>query len=240
MAEGLTTRVGRIISGSVNAIVEAVEDAAPEIVMQQAIREVDLAVDDVRAELGKVIASKHLANKRLAEKNAKHEEFSDKIDVAVKEGRDDLAEAAISHQLDIEAQIPVLESHIAECGEREKELEGYVTALKAKKREMEEDLKSWRETHKDSAGGEAGGDNIASMPGRSVEGRVDDAQSAFDRVLEKQSGISRAGGGATAGEAAKLAELEKIARENRIRERLAAVKSAADDDKGSASAAQGE
>ncbi len=187
MAEGLTKRVGRIISGSINAIVDAVENAAPEVVMEQAIREIDGAVDEVRNELGKVIASKHLANKRLSEKNTQHEELTEKIEVAVSEGRDDLSEAAISNQLDIEAQIPVLEHTIAECGEREKELEGYITALQAKKREMKDELKTYRETI-----GTSLVDTVSDSSGNSqgkVNKAVDQATSAFDHILEKQTGL---------------------------------------------------
>ena len=69
MAETLASRVGRIVSGSLHALVSAVEDLAPDTVMEQAIQEVDAAVDDVRAELGKLLAKKHLASTRLMEEN---------------------------------------------------------------------------------------------------------------------------------------------------------------------------
>ena len=39
MKERLIKRVGRIISGSFNAVVDAIENAAPETVMEQALRE---------------------------------------------------------------------------------------------------------------------------------------------------------------------------------------------------------
>ena len=52
MAETLASRVGRLISGTANSLVDAIENAAPEIVMEQALREIDQAIDDVRAELG--------------------------------------------------------------------------------------------------------------------------------------------------------------------------------------------
>lgn len=48
MKESITARVGRIISGSLNALIDAVEDSAPEWVMEQAIREIDGAIDEVR------------------------------------------------------------------------------------------------------------------------------------------------------------------------------------------------
>lgn len=38
MAESLASRVGRIVSGSLNALVAAVENAAPEAVMEEAVR----------------------------------------------------------------------------------------------------------------------------------------------------------------------------------------------------------
>lgn len=75
--------MGRIISGSLNALVGALENTAPEMIMEQAIREIDLAIEEVRTELGKVIALKYLANRRLAEKNDKHEDMSEKIQYAV-------------------------------------------------------------------------------------------------------------------------------------------------------------
>ncbi len=221
MTEGIAKRVGRIISGSINAIVDAVEDAAPEVIMSEAIREIDGAIDDVRSELGKVIASKHLSTKKLAEKNASHEDLTAKIEIALAENRDDLAETAISNQLDIEAQIPVLEHTIADCGDREKELEGYLTALQAKKREMIEELKNYRE---------ALGSATKSSPGESQSGQsnidrsVDQATSAFDRVLSKQTGLTGTKI-ADAQNASKMAELEQLARKNRIKERLAAMKS---------------
>ena len=96
MKEAIGARVGRLIAGSVNALIDAVENAAPEVVMEQALREIDGATDEVRVELGKVLATKHLANKRLLEENRKHEELGEQIELAVTQGREDLAEAAIA------------------------------------------------------------------------------------------------------------------------------------------------
>lgn len=226
MKESLTGRVGRIISGSMNAIITAVENAAPEVVMEETIREVDSAIEEVRTELGRQVAAKHLANTRLMEENRLHDELTEQIATAVKEGRDDLAEAGIARQLDIEAQIPVLERAIAEAGERERELEGYVQALLAKKREMREELKRLASTREESATAAAGESTAA--PGNTVASRVAKAEEAFNRIMEQQTGL--AGGMATpdARSAANLAELETLSRNNRIKERLAAFKTGPD------------
>ena len=224
MSETLVARVGRILSGGLNSIVDAVENAAPEVVMEEAIREVDAAIDQVRAELGKEIANKHLANNRLMEANRRHEELAGKIELAVKEGRDELAEAAISRQIDIEAQVPVLEHAITEAGDNERELEGYVAALQAKKREMQDDLAAYRESRKEQVA--SSGDGAAPASGSNAEDRVRKAESTFERIMQRQTGMSTGAVASDRESAAQLAELEKISRDNRIKERLAAVKAA--------------
>ena len=95
MSDNILSRVTRLVSGSVNSIVDAVENAAPETVMREAIREVETAIDDVRAELGLAAANKHHANKRLMEASAKHEALTEQLETAVNRGREDLAEVAI-------------------------------------------------------------------------------------------------------------------------------------------------
>lgn len=224
MKERLIGRVGRIISGSVNSLIDAIENAAPETVMEEAIREIDSAIDDVRAELGKVIASKHLATIRLEESNRKHADLTSKIEMAVKERRDDLAEAAISMQLDIEAQMPVLEASIADCGQQEKELEGYISALQGKKREMQQELRNYRKEANIVDAETTIVYDGAPKAGSGVEQKVAKAESAFERIVEKASGIPSSGVAMARDRATKLAELEEMARNNRIQERLAAIK----------------
>ncbi len=223
MKDKLIGRVGRIISGSFHSLVSALENAVPESVLEEAIREIDAAIDEVRTELGKVIAQKHLANNRLMDENKKHEDLSAKIELAVAEQRDDLAEAAVALQLDIEAQIPVLEATINDCGVQEKELEGYITALLAKKRQMHDELRQFKQTQAEAQQRRATGTPASS--GSSVEGKVAKAESAFDRVIEGATGLGSIGSAANKKNASQLAELEDLARKNRIEERMAAIKS---------------
>lgn len=226
MKERLISRIGRIISGSFNSLVDAIENAAPETVMAEAIREIDAAVDEVRAELGRALANKHMAGSRLMEENKKHEDLAEKIELALNKKREDLAEAAIAQQLDIEAQIPVLEATIKECGDQEKELEGYINALLAKKRQMQEELQLYRKTRSESQvpGGTTASDGSESS-GADVDKRVRKAETAFERIMEKATGLPGSTGSPNRKTAAQLAELESMARKNRIQERLAAEKS---------------
>ena len=224
MKETLSGRVGRLISGSFNALVDAVENAVPEIVMEEAIREIDGVIDEVRTELGRVVANKHLSNTRLMEENNKYEELATNIDLAIEKGRDDLAEAAISKQLDIEVQIPILENNIADCGSKEKELESYVQALQAKKREMQGDLNLYRESNKEAAAVSGDGPVTSTNTKQSVNAKVEKAESAFDRVLEKATGLSAKQHNTDAQTAAQVAELQDMAHKNRVNERLQSIK----------------
>ncbi len=224
MKEKIISRVGRIISGSLNSIVDAIENAAPETVMEEAIREVDTAIDELRAELGLIVANKHLANNRLMETNKKHEDLAEKVELAIQSGREDLAEAAVSKQLDIEAQIPILGATIKDCGDQEKEMEGYVNALLAKKREMQEELRQFRKSRTESQTAAKPSAASADSGAPGVESRVEKAGSAFDRVLEKSTGVQGSMGVGDRKTASQLAELESMAHKNRIQERLAAIK----------------
>lgn len=232
MKEGISARVGRILSGSVNSLLDAMENMAPETVMEQAVREVDGAIDEVRAELGRIAANKHLASKRLMDANKRHEDLVERIDLAVSEGRDDLAEAAVSRQLDLEAQIPVLETSIADGAEEEKRLEGMVHALQARRREMLHELREFRHSRQaaqGSSGGSSSGDSGGAGSGGSAEQRAARAAAAFERVQERQTGLT--GPDHSLSGAGKLAELEDLARKNRIQERLAAAKARAGNQK---------
>ena len=217
MSETLSRRVGRLVSGGFHALIDAAENLAPEAVMNESVREIERAIDEVRAELGKVLAQKHLAAKKMADESNRHEALSDHIHAAVAAGRDDLAESGIAEQMDIEARLPVLENTIADCAAQEKELEGFIAALQAKKREMQQQLQDWRSAQQSAAadGGTTGG-NI-----ERIARNAEKSGNAFDRVMGRQNAVHSS---SDAAQLAKLKELEDLSRSNRIAERLAALK----------------
>jgi phage shock protein A len=222
MTDTIASRVTRVVSGSVHALLDAVENAAPEATMAQAIREVDRVIDDVRAELGRVEASKHLATTQLNKLNTDHEQLAAQIEAALAQGREDLARAGLEKQLNIEDQVPVLQKSLADQRDAGKELEGYIAALLAKKREMEQALRDFVGARASRTAGPGAAAGSATGRGKS-EDRVANAGAVFDRVLAKQTGLSGLTSAAT-GDAAKLRELQDLQRANRIEERLAQLK----------------
>lgn len=221
MNENMMSRIGRIISGSANAVVNAVENTAPEIVLEQTLREIDGAIDEVRTELGKTAASKHLASQRLITEQQKHQDLSEQACLAVKQQRDDLAEAAIAEQLDIEVQIPVLQSTLEDCEEREQKLENYINALQGRRREMQREISLYQREQEQwqtqtTQPGRTGANNSAAKVAR--------AEAAFERVLGNASGLAGTVH-ISSNNAEQLAELETLSRHHRIKERLTLMKS---------------
>lgn len=221
MTETFATRVARIIAGSMHALLDKAEGLAPEATMQQAIREIEQVVAEVRADLGKAEAAKHLVLSQMAKLNAEHEKLGEQIDAALARSRDDLAEAAIGRQADIEDLLPVLQKSLDEQTERGQELESYIVALLAKKRELDQRLIDYQASLADSPAASAG------SGGDDRQARADAAEAAFGRVLARRTGVAWPLG--LDHEAGKLKELADMQRSHRVAERLAALKAARGD-----------
>ena len=219
MSETLSRRVGCLVSGGFHALIDAAENLAPEAVMNESIREIERAVDEVRTELGKVLAQKHLAAKKMADESNRHEAIDANLQAAVAAGRDDLAEAGIAEQMDIEARLPVLENTIADCAAQEKELEGFIAALQAKKREMQQQLQDWRAAQQSMGTGKTASGNGSDL--NRIARDAEKSGNTFDRVMGRQNAVHSS---TDAAQLAKLKELEDLSRNNRIAERLAALK----------------
>ena len=118
---------------------------------------------------------------RLSAEREKHNTLTEQTIIALNEGREDLAEAAISKQMDIEAQLPIMEKSLFEATDHIKELEGYIAALQAKKREMQEELELFKKSK-------------LQTPNATVntpEAKVDKAQAAFERVMGVSASAAR-------------------------------------------------
>lgn len=227
MSETLKHRVGRIMTGSLHAWLDRLEDQAPEALMEQSIREAESLVGEVRHELGCVAARRHLAQQQHAHLNAQHSTLAEQIDTALAQSREDLARAAVARQVDIEAQLPVLEATLAEQLRQETELHSYVTALLAKQREMQDALVRFRANRPDALVGQASrqpGGPVGTSSPQVLEQRMAAVSNAFDRLHARQTGLSGTTSGGSLTQAAQLQELENLVRDHKIAERLAQIK----------------
>lgn len=220
MSDSLKQRVSRVIAGGAHALIDKIEDAAPVAVMEQSVREVEAIIDEVRSELGRAVANRHLAQRQHVNLNKEHELIDASISQALDKNREDLAKTAIARQIDIEAQLPVLELSLADLGAQETELAGFVDALMSKKREMQAAIRDFEESRKNAESTVPRETSAYSPAGAKLEA----AQSAFDRTYKRQTGLDSASLGASLEQTVKLKELSDMILENKINERLAALK----------------
>ena len=100
---------------------------------------------------------------------------------------------------------------------KKKELEGFIAALQAKKREMQQQLQDWRAAQQSTGAGKAASSSDLNRIARDAE----KSGNAFDRVMGRQNAVHSS---TDAAQLAKLKELEDLSRNNRIAERLASLK----------------
>jgi phage shock protein A len=209
--EGILSRMGRLIAGVAYATVEKAEGANRSAVVEQAIREIDAAAEEARADLGKSRAEEHRIASRRREISDDIAALEEKVRLALKEGREDLAKAGVARQIDLESQIAALDKALADVGERIEEGQKAMQAVLAARRDAEArlaDLKRSEQQH----------DGDGSMTGRrkSPDLTVARASAAVTRVTGVPGGAPPAN--------AELDELDRLHRERAIAERLARFK----------------
>ena len=140
MGESIFSRISRLMSAQAEVAVDRMEQAGGDGVMREAIREAireaDRAIDKVKADREAVMARRLQAVRQQQLLAKKLEELTGKAKFAITEGRDDLAEAALSRQIDFEAQVAKLVDVEAQAREEEGKLEDGLTALQSRKSQM--------------------------------------------------------------------------------------------------------
>ena len=218
MAESIFARVSRLLSAQVEDAVDRMEQAGGEAVMREAVREADRAIDEVKAQLEAVVA-RRLQAARQAQMLAKRlDELTEKARFALKEGREDLAEAALSRQIDLEGETGKLEQIQAQAHEEEARLNDGLASLKARKSQMDDALSAYAIAQREAA---MGGDGPA-RPERSAEKKVDAAEQAFDRAMTGAGGVGFTR--ADADTINRVAEIDGLQKSASVAERLAALK----------------
>lgn len=222
MNETLRSRVSQVVIGGAHALIDKLENQLPEAMMEQAIRKVEAVIDEVRAELGKAAANRHLAQRQHADLNQRHLELTTQAEEAIGLGRDDLARVAVTRQLDIEAQIPLVEASLTELVAQEKELSGFIEALIGKRRDMQSALEQFlsSRTSLTSETGYASPANSANQ----AQLKVEKAGSAFNRIFQRQTGLTPLEQTRSATQEAQLKELDGLLQNQKIEARLAQLK----------------
>jgi phage shock protein A len=193
--------------------------------MNQFIRELDDAIDEVATELGRAEAAKHLATASIARQNNEIEALAERIELAVKQGADTAASAGIARQLDLEDTIAALHRSLDDATQKAVEHERTLLGLRAKRREMEAAVQAFLAAEAQRTGeGTKGADDPAAAAG-AARGKAEKAEAGFNRIMARTTGVVGTVTGSDA-DAAQLKALETMQRNHRIAERLARIKAA--------------
>jgi phage shock protein A len=218
MAESIFSRVGRLLSARIEDSVDAMERANNDGVMREAIREVDRTIDAVRADQERAMTRRLQAARQAEMIGKKLEELTAKARFAVESGRDDLAEGALSRQVDLEGQTGRLADVQLLARQEEAKLEDSLAALRARKAQMTEALSAFDVARSDAALGGDGGFHNA----RRHERQVEQAEAAFDRAMTGAGGVGFSRGDANA--INRVAEIDTLQKGATVAQRLAALK----------------
>jgi phage shock protein A len=208
--ESIPGRVSRLAAGLVATVIDGLERKAPEAVAEQAIRDIDKALDELKSGLASSVAEQ----KRYAMQKTALIEERDGLDanirLAIGEGREDLARAGIGRQDDIDAQVESIDRLIADVELRISDSRSALNAANAARREAGERVKIARRANDRSPGAAP-----AASHRPSPEDKIAAALGAVERLTDLPAGRPRDGD---------LAELEAFGRKRRIDDRLAALR----------------
>ena len=217
MAEPIYLRVRRVLSASAEDAVDALERASGASLLREALRQVEGALDEVRSEHEAQAARAVHSRQQQQALRGQIADLDEKARFALGKGRDDLAEAAVSSQLDLEARIERLDAVQADAAGQVVRLDECLAALATRKAEMQKQLRQFEAARRDERV-----DSRESHRDQRIERTVARAEQAFERVM---ASTEDAIGGDEHGD--KLAEIDAIRRDAALAERMAALRAAA-------------
>lgn len=218
MTESIFTRISRILSASIEDTIDRLEVAGGPAVMREAIREAERAVEQANAERDGVTTRRLQATRQSQLLAKRITELNDKAVFALDEAREDLAEAALSRQIDFEGQAKALDDVQTQARAEEIELETGIAALVARKEQMEEALAAFEVVKRNSAPQSLHDARRDPSP----EGRFDAAEKAFGRVMKNTGGVSFTR--VDAETIQRIAEIDVLQKSAAVAQRLAALK----------------
>ncbi|WP_425619406.1 PspA/IM30 family protein [Anatilimnocola sp. NA78] len=125
---GLLQRLSDLLSANVNELVERYED--PELLLKQAIREMDAAVGAALANAVKVVAEEKLLARQLSAEEAAAATWHERAAAAVRRKDDETARSALLRKREHEAASATLARHLDEAANLGQSLRRQIESLR--------------------------------------------------------------------------------------------------------------
>jgi phage shock protein A len=219
----LFQRIGDIVAANLNDLVDRFED--PEVMLKQAIREMETMIEGATGGAARAIAGERLLARDLADHERKRASWRARAEEAVVRGDDALARQAIARAHEHEAMAQALFAQRTSAEQTAQALRGQVAAMRAKQAEARRKLESLSARRQVAETGRV----LHGMAGRSSGGsngfarfekmhrQIEQAEAEADALGELyESAESRLEADAEARERASLVEAELTAIKERV------------------------
>ncbi len=121
----LLERVGTLIRANLNDLIDKAEE--PEKMIKQVILDMQNQLLQVKTQVAIAIADQHVLERKQAENDEKHAEWTRKAELAVDKGQDDLARAALDRAVNYKQ---MQESFAQQVADQKVQVEELKTALR--------------------------------------------------------------------------------------------------------------
>ena len=135
---GLFKRISDIISANLGDLVEGLED--PEMMLKQAVGEMETSIEDATQETAKALAGEKKLKKELAHNETEAKVWQARAEKAVDEGNDQAARDALSRKQEHGQLIVALEDQLRAAEQATQTLRHQLDAMKAKLSEAKRNL----------------------------------------------------------------------------------------------------
>jgi phage shock protein A len=213
MGEPILKRMQRVVSAGLESAADAAERLNGSGMMRHAIRELDQAIDKLRKQLDSAEASALQADSEQARIRDQVNELGRDARFAMDKGREDLAQAAVSRQLDFEEEARQLKQSQVEAAREAVQFRASLTELRARKDDMERDYAAFEKARREAQ-------TLGKDP--KTELKVKRAEAAFERA---RAAMKCAPNVAHVTSTEGYDELKVVQREDAIEQRMAALRS---------------
>jgi phage shock protein A len=220
MSESIFVRVQRVVTSSVSAAVETAERASGVGLMAEAVRDAEDALDKLRVEQARVEERRRQHAIRETRARADLDKLDEQARYALARKRPDLAEAAVTRQVEVEAEIAALLDNGRALAGEEARLAEAVADLTQRHARLRAELRAYRQTQQ----ADTGLTEAATPLDVRMARKVSRAEDAFHRAMDTVGTTPAPARSADA--EAKLQEIEALKREVLIAERMAALRAA--------------
>lgn len=135
---GVFKRISDIISANLNDMTEGFED--PEVMLRQAVREMEETIADVTNQTAKAMANETTLSRELERNRSQQQQWQSRAEKAVEEGDDELARKAIARKNEHEKLVDALADQLEAAREASATLRRQLAAMKAKLAEGKRNL----------------------------------------------------------------------------------------------------